>query len=44
MDFYRDDLLAPVLEVIRSSAFRRRVDELGGYDTTAMGDVVAEVT
>ena len=43
-DFYRDDLLAPVLEVIRSSVFRRRVDELGGYDTTTMGEVVAEVT
>ena len=44
VDFYQSDLLAPVLEVIRSSTFRRRVDELGGYDTTAMGDVVAEVT
>jgi hypothetical protein len=37
-------MLAPVLDVIRSGAFRRRVDELGGYDTAIMGEVVAEVT
>ena len=43
-DFYRSDLLAPVLDVMRSSVFRRRVDEIGGYDTTTMGEVVVEVT
>ena len=43
-DFYRREMLAPVLDVIRSGAFRRRVDELGGYDTAIMGEVVAEVT
>ena len=43
-DFYRSELLAPVLAVIRSGGFRRRIDELGGYDTAIMGEVVAEVT
>ena len=43
-DFYRSELLAPVLATMRSAAFRRRVDELGGYDTAIMGEVVAEVT
>ena len=42
--FYRSELLAPVLAAIRSGAFRRRIDELGGYDTAMMGEVVAEVT
>ena len=40
-DFYRSELLAPVLATMRSGAFRRRVDELGGYDTAIMGEVVA---
>ena len=43
-DFYRSELLAPVLAVIRSGGFRRRIDELGGYDTAMMGEVVAEMT
>ena len=42
-DFYRREMLAPVLAVIRSGGFRRRIDELGGYDTAMMGEVVAEV-
>ena len=42
--FYRSELLAPVLAAIRNGAFRRRIDELGGYDTSMMGEVVAEVT
>lgn len=39
--FYEDDLLAPLLSLIRSDGFKRRVDALGGYDTTSTG-LVAE--
>ncbi len=41
-DFYRSDLLSPLLAVVRSGAFKKRIDDLGGYDTTTMGEVVAE--
>ena len=39
--FYEDDILAPLLSLIRSDGFKRRVDALGGYDTTSTG-LVAE--
>lgn len=39
--FYEDDLLSPLLSLIRSDGFKRRVDALGGYDTTSTG-LVAE--
>ena len=34
---YESDLLAPMLELIRSPAFKREVEALGGYDTSKMG-------
>ena len=41
--FYEGDLLRPLLEVIRGDAFRRDVEALGGYETSEMGRVIAEV-
>ena len=41
--YYKTPLLEPVLTLIRSDEFKRKVDALGGYDTTATGDVAAEV-
>ncbi len=35
---YRSQLFAPVLEIIRSSEFKKIVDEMGGYDTSQTGD------
>jgi putative molybdopterin biosynthesis protein len=41
--FYESDLLAPLLRVIRGPALRAEVEALGGYATSAMGEVVAEL-
>ncbi|MYD49900.1 MAG: molybdopterin biosynthesis protein [Dehalococcoidia bacterium] len=41
--YYESPLLEPVLSLIRSDDFKRKVDALGGYDTTTTGDVAAEV-
>ena len=41
--YYESSLLKPVLSLIRSDEFKRKVDALGGYDTAATGDVAAEV-
>ena len=40
-EHYESDVMQPVLEIIRGDEFRRAVDALGGYDTSAMGEVVA---
>ena len=37
---YDAPILAPLLEILRSSAFATQVDALGGYDVTDMGRVV----
>ena len=42
-ELYESDLLAPVMSLIRSDDFRKKVEALGGYDTSTMGDVVAEL-
>ena len=42
-EFFEGEKLRPVLEIIRGDAFRGEVDALGGYDTTSMGKVVAEI-
>jgi len=39
--YYESDLLAPMLEIIRSEHFRQAVSALGGYDVSEMGEVVA---
>ena len=41
--YYESALLDPVLSLLRSDEFKRKVDALGGYDTTTTGDVAAEV-
>ena len=39
----KSPLLEPLLSLIRSDEFKRKVDALGGYDTTSTGQVAAEV-
>jgi putative molybdopterin biosynthesis protein len=43
MQHYESDLLAPLLEIIRSPEFAEHVIALGGYRTPDMGRVLAEV-
>jgi putative molybdopterin biosynthesis protein len=38
--FFHDEKIHALLEVIRSEAFRRSVEELGGYDVSGMGDPI----
>ena len=40
---YEDEKVQFVLSVIRDDTFRSEVDGLGGYDTSSMGQVVAEL-
>ena len=42
-DVYEADLLRPLLDLIRGPEFRKQVEALGGYDTSRMGEVVAEI-
>ncbi len=42
-EHYETERVQFVLEVIRGDAFRMEVDALGGYDTSTMGQVVAEL-
>ncbi len=42
-EHYESPVLRPVLEVLRDPAFARQVEAMGGYDTSRMGQVVAEV-
>jgi molybdate-binding protein/DNA-binding transcriptional regulator YhcF (GntR family) len=37
---YRSPLFAPLMEIIKSSEFKKVVDEMGGYDTAQTGDTV----
>ncbi len=38
---FESEILAPVLEIIRSERFRQAVEALGGYDTSIMGQILA---
>ncbi len=40
-EFYESDLLAPMLEMIRSPQFQSEVQALGGYNVTQMGTLKA---
>lgn len=40
--YYQDELLAPLLDVLKDPAFRRAVRSMPGYDVSRMGEVVAE--
>lgn len=39
-DVYKTDLLAPLLALLKRSDFQRKVENMGGYDTSLMGEVV----
>ncbi len=40
---YDSELLQPLLAWLQDADFRREVDGLGGYDTSNMGKVLAEL-
>ena len=42
-EVYESDLLRPLLELMRDDGFRSQVEDLGGYDVSSMGEVVADV-
>ncbi len=42
-EYYESDLLAPLLEVLQEAAFRHTVAGLPGYDTSIMGNLIAEL-
>jgi putative molybdopterin biosynthesis protein len=42
-EYYHSALLAPLLSVLQEQAFREEVTNLGGYDVSHMGEVVAEL-
>jgi putative molybdopterin biosynthesis protein len=41
---YESDLLQPMLQLIRSQEFKSKVEALGGYDVSNMGEVVAAIS
>ncbi|MCY3913502.1 MAG: molybdopterin biosynthesis protein, partial [Chloroflexi bacterium] len=42
-EHYESPVLRPVLHVLRDPAFARQVEAMGGYDTSRMGRVAAEI-
>jgi len=42
-EYYRAPLLRPLLELLADDGFRREVAAMPGYDTSRMGQVVAEI-
>jgi putative molybdopterin biosynthesis protein len=40
---YESELLRPLLALLQDPYFRREVNKLGGYDTTNMGSIIAEL-
>jgi putative molybdopterin biosynthesis protein len=43
-EYYDSDLLQPLLTLIRSADCKHKVEALGGYDVSSMGEVVAELS
>ncbi len=41
--FYGGDLLEPLLDLLRTTDFRRQIEALGGYDISRTGEVQAEL-
>jgi putative molybdopterin biosynthesis protein len=41
--YFDSPLMAPLLEVLQQPSFKSEVESLGGYDTSQMGQVIAEV-
>jgi putative molybdopterin biosynthesis protein len=42
-EFFGDDKIELMLEIIRSEAFKKQVEQMGGYDTSKTGRVVASL-
>ena len=42
-EHYHSELLQPLLALIRDVSFRARVEALGGYDASRMGEVMDEL-
>jgi len=42
-EYYHDELLAPLLAVIRSQEFAATVEALGGYSTDGIGEIIDEL-
>ena len=42
--YFHSPLLQPLLVLLQDQEFKKEVDDLGGYDTSDMGKVVAELT
>jgi putative molybdopterin biosynthesis protein len=40
---YEIELLKPLLALLHDSDFRQEVNDLGGYDTSKMGSIMAEL-
>jgi putative molybdopterin biosynthesis protein len=40
-EFWDDEVLAPLREALASADFRREVEQLGGYDVSRMGELLA---
>jgi putative molybdopterin biosynthesis protein len=43
-EYYDSDLLQPLLTLIRSADCKQKVEALGGYDVSSMGEVIAELS
>lgn len=41
--YYKSQLLSPLLDILSQSEFRQAVEQLPGYDTSEMGKLVAEI-
>jgi putative molybdopterin biosynthesis protein len=42
-EYYEDDLLAPLLEIMHDIAFHQEVNNLAGYNTHQMGKIIAKI-
>ena len=42
-EIYEAAFMEPLLDILRSSEFRRELDAMGGYDTGLTGEVMATV-
>ncbi|GFO53848.1 molybdopterin biosynthesis protein [Geomonas sp. Red276] len=43
LKYYESDLLRPLLDLLHDQSLREAIDALDGYDTTHMGEIVAEL-
>ena len=42
-DFYKDKTISSLLDILHEPFFRTKVNQLGGYDVSKMGHVIAEI-